>query len=116
MKQVILIRKDLKLKIGKACSQASHASVGASLAAFVRFKGLFSEWQSQGMKKVVLAAQSEQELVDTYNLAVMRGLPCYLVKDAGLTVFHGQPTITCCAIGPADNYQLDPLVKNLKLL
>lgn len=116
MKQAILIRKDLKLKIGKACAQASHASVGASLAAFVRFKGVFSEWESKGMKKVVLATKSEKELLDLYNQAVQKNIPAYLVRDAGLTTFHGNPTITCCAIGPIDNWQIDPIIGHLKLL
>jgi len=116
MKQAILIRKDLKLKIGKASAQACHASVGASLAAYTRFKGIFSEWECQGMKKVVLAVKSEQELLNLYNQAVQKNIPAYLVKDAGLTTFHGKPTITCCAIGPIDNWQIDPIVGHLKLL
>jgi|SRR5579864_3099081 len=116
MKQAILIRKDLKLKIGKACSQAAHSSVGASLVAFTRFKGVFSEWESQGQKKVVLGCKSEQELLNAYNQAVQKNIPAYLVRDAGLTTFHGQPTITCCAIGPIDNWQIDPIVGHLKLL
>jgi len=116
MKQVILLRKDLKLKIGKACASASHASVGASLAAFVRFKGLYSEWESQGQKKVVLAVNSELELINLYNQAVQKNIPAYLVRDAGKTTFHGKPTITCCAIGPIDDWQLQPLIGHLKLL
>jgi peptidyl-tRNA hydrolase, PTH2 family len=116
MKQVILIRRDLKLKAGKACSQSAHASVGASLATYVRFKGLFSEWEATGMKKVVLAVKSEKELLTIYAQAVQQGLPCYMVKDAGLTTFHGKPTLTAAAIGPADDWQLDPIVGHLKLL
>jgi len=116
MSQVILMRKDLKLKVGKASVQAAHAAVGASLAAFVRFKGLFSEWESQGQKKVVLAVKSEQELLNLYNQAIQKNIPAYLVQDAGKTTFHGKPTITCCAIGPVDDWQLDPIVGHLKLL
>jgi PTH2 family peptidyl-tRNA hydrolase len=110
------MRKDLKLKIGKACSQAAHASVGASLLAYSRFKGVFSEWECSGMKKVALAVKSETELVNLYNQAVAKNIPAYLVQDAGLTTFHGKPTITCCAIGPIDNWQIDPIVGHLKLL
>ena len=116
MKQVIILRKDLKLKVGKACSQAAHASVGASLLAYVRFKGLYNEWEAHGMKKVILAVKSEQELLNVYNQAAGKGMPVYLVQDAGLTTFHGKPTITCCAIGPVDDWQVDPIVGHLKLL
>ena len=116
MKQVILIRKDLKMKAGKLASQAAHSAVGASLAAYTRFKGLYSEWESQGSKKVVLAVKSEAELLQIHAKGVQQGLPCYVVKDSGLTTFHGIPTLTAVAIGPADNWQLDPIVGHLKLL
>jgi PTH2 family peptidyl-tRNA hydrolase len=116
MKQVILIRVDLKMKPGKLAAQASHSAVGAALLAYTRFKGLFSEWEATGMKKVVLKVKSEKELLDIYNQAVQKGLPCYLVKDAGLTTFHGTPTLTSAAIGPADEWQLDPIIGQLKLL
>jgi len=68
------------------------------------------------MKKIALAIKSEKELLDIYNQAVQKGLPCYLVRDAGLTTFHGQPTLTAAAIGPGDEWQIDPLVGHLKLL
>jgi peptidyl-tRNA hydrolase, PTH2 family len=116
MKQVILIRSDLKMKGGKVAAQASHAAVGAALLAFVRFKGLFSEWEATGQKKVVLKVKSEQELVEIYQKAIQYNLPCYLVKDAGLTTFHGTPTLTSAALGPADEWQLDPIIGHLKLL
>jgi PTH2 family peptidyl-tRNA hydrolase len=82
----------------------------------MRFKGLFNEWEATGMKKIALAIKSEKELLDIYNQAVQKGLPCYLVRDAGLTTFHGQPTLTAAAIGPGDEWQIDPLVGHLKLL
>jgi peptidyl-tRNA hydrolase, PTH2 family len=104
------------MKAGKVAAQACHSSVGAALLAFTRFKGLFSEWEVTGQKKVVLKVKSEQELLDIYNKAAQLSLPCYLVRDAGLTTFHGQPTLTAAAIGPGDNYQIDPLVGHLKLL
>ena len=116
MKQITLVRTDLKLKPGKLASQCCHGAVGAALLAFTRFQGLFSEWNAYGQKKVILKVPTEKELVSIYNQAVQKGLPCYLVQDAGLTTFHGKPTITVATIGPADDYQLDPLVKHLKLL
>jgi peptidyl-tRNA hydrolase, PTH2 family len=116
MKQAIILRKDLKLKVGKACSQSCHASVMASLTAFTRFKGLFAPWEAEGMRKIVLTVKNEAELLDIYNKVTAKSIPTYLVKDAGLTVFHGQPTITCCALGPAEDWQLEPFIKDLKLL
>ena len=116
MKQVILIRNDLKLKKGKMCAQAAHGSVGAAILAYQRYKGLFSEWEATGMKKVVVKVKDEAELVDLYQQATAKNIPAYLVRDAGLTTFHGQPTLTVAAIGPCDNWQLDPILGHLKLL
>jgi PTH2 family peptidyl-tRNA hydrolase len=116
MKQAILIRSDLKMSVGKISGQCCHAAVGAALLAFTRYKGVFSEWDAQGMKKVVLKVSTETELLNLYNQAVQKNIPAYLVKDAGITTFHGKPTLTCCAIGPIDNYQIDPIVGHLKLL
>ncbi len=116
MKQVILIRADLKMKPGKLAGQACHSSVGAALLAFTHFKGLFSPWEAEGMCKIVLKTKNEQELLDVYNKITNQGIPTYLVKDAGLTAFHGQPTITSCGLGPAEDWQLAPFIKDLKLL
>jgi PTH2 family peptidyl-tRNA hydrolase len=104
------------MKVGKMAAQASHGSVGATLIAYTRYKGLFSEWDATGMKKVVLKVKNEQELQNIYNQAIQANIPAYLVRDAGLTTFHGQPTLTVAAIGPCDNWQLDPIVGHLKLL
>lgn len=104
------------MKAGKIAAQAAHGSVGATLIAYTRYKGLFSEWDATGMKKVVLKVKNEQELQNLYNQAIQANIPAYLVRDAGLTTFHGQPTLTVAVIGPTDNWQLDPLVGNLKLL
>ena len=51
MKQVILVRQDLKLPKGKLSSQVAHASVDAVLKSK---KESIDEWKKQGMKKIVL--------------------------------------------------------------
>ena len=50
-KQVILIRTDLRLPRGKACSQVAHASVEAVLRSE---DSLVKKWRSAGMAKIVL--------------------------------------------------------------
>ena len=51
MKQVILVRMDLKMEKGKLATQVAHASVDAVLKSP---KDKIEEWTSGGMKKVVL--------------------------------------------------------------
>jgi PTH2 family peptidyl-tRNA hydrolase len=116
MKQVILVRKDLRLKPGKLSAQVAHGAVGAAISTYIHYKSLYNEWETSGMKKVVLKVKDEKELVNLYNQAKDKNIPCFLVQDAGLTTFHGKPTLTVAALGPADNWQLDPIVGHLKLL
>ena len=59
MKQVILIRQDLKLPKGKAAAQAAHAAVEAVLRSD---KSLVQEWRNSGQKKITLKVATEKEL------------------------------------------------------
>lgn len=127
-KQVILVRKDLKMNAGKAGAQVAHASSSVILkkSPTIRiwkwtFKPLlynrnsaFGIWADIRFKKICLAVNSELELINLYHLAKNEGLPCSLIKDAGLTVFT-EPTYTTAAIGPAWPDQIDKLTKHLKL-
>jgi PTH2 family peptidyl-tRNA hydrolase len=44
------------------------------------------------------------------------GVPCAVVVDAGQTEFHGVPTKTCCAVGPAWTDEVDAITGKLPLL
>lgn len=131
-KQVIVVRKDLKMKIGKTAAQCCHASMAVF---FNRIENINSypdgsryeiiidpithemnEWIKGSFTKVVLAVNSEQELIDIYEAAKKVNLPCSLITDNGTTVFNGVPTKTCAAIGPAKLEDIDKITGDLKLL
>ncbi|MBK7398941.1 MAG: peptidyl-tRNA hydrolase [Myxococcales bacterium] len=57
----------------------------------------------------------EAELVEVFTRARAAGLPAHLIRDAGRTEFGGVPTLTCCAIGPADAAAIDAITGNLTL-
>jgi PTH2 family peptidyl-tRNA hydrolase len=59
---------------------------------------------------------SEQELMDIYDRAVRAGLEVHLITDSGRTEFHGEPTRTCLAIGPAVAEAVDVITGHLQLL
>lgn len=111
LKQAIIIRTDLKMGRGKIAAQSAHASVSAlqkvSTAAF-------NAWVSTGMKKIVLKIDNKKDLLELYNEAE-RMLPTSLIKDAGKTQIE-PGTITCIAIGPADEADINVLTRKLKLL
>ena len=111
-KQVIVIRKDLNLSIGKTAVQVAHAS----LAAYIKTgKILRYKWEKEGAKKVVLQVNSEIELKDLHEKAKRRGLAAVLIKDAGLTEIPAG-RITALAIGPEKSELIDKLTGSLPLL
>lgn len=108
MKQLIFVRSDLKLSIGKLAVQVAHASVGACLLSTPHVR---KKWIKEGTKKVVLKVKDKKEL-----LAIKRNeFVSFLVCDAGLTEL-ASGTITVLAIGPADDNLLDKYFKRYKLL
>lgn len=125
IKQVIVIRKDLKMRRGKECAQAAHASM-AFITRRLSFPGggpearaLFSPpevtWLTTRFRKVTLQVDSEEELLDVYERAGAAGLVVHLITDAGLTEFGGEPTMTCLAIGPDYDDKIDAVTGDLRL-
>lgn len=130
-KQVIVMRKDLSMNKGKMIAQGAHASMKVLLDRgghphtghpddrYVFTMNLWPdlvEWLEGTFTKVCLGVSSEGELLDLYRAAQKMGLPCALITDSGKTVFKGQPTNTCIAIGPAGNNDIDKITGHLKLL
>lgn len=111
-KQVIAIRRDLKLSKGKVASQAAHASLGA----YKRADGKVRDaWDRDGSKKVVVGVGSLTELETLHRRARQDKLPCYLVRDAGRTEVE-PGTVTALGIGPVKEAQADKLTGKLKML
>lgn len=124
-KQVIALRKDLNMRKGKMIAQGAHASMAAVLDRAQRSGREISislndpdigPWLEGKFAKIAVGAESEAELVELYERALAAGLPCSLIRDSGLTEFAGVPTLTACAIGPAEISKIDPITSHLKLL
>lgn len=133
VKQVILVRTDLKLSKGKIAAQVAHASVKALLFQMKDY-GRFNtnnekyphevrvnmsddmlDWLKGNYTKITLKVDSEEELIKYYNKAKEKQLPCSIITDEGFTEVKGK-TKTCVAIGPAQNSEIDKITKNLQLL
>ncbi|KAA3633800.1 MAG: aminoacyl-tRNA hydrolase [Proteobacteria bacterium] len=127
MKQVILIRKDLKMRRGKEIAQGSHASmafIAEQLRAALGVDAGAAElpvllnpteraWLLAGAAKVCLRVESEAALLDYHRRAVDAGLVSHLIRDSGRTEFGGVPTLTACAIGPDDASLIDTITSEL---
>ena len=112
MKQVIIVRNDLKLPKGKLAAQVAHASVEAVLRSD---KNNVKEWRDEGMAKIVLKVNDLKELRSSNQLAKDSGLTTALITDGGRTVI-APGTITCLGIGPDADDKLDKITGELKLL
>lgn len=126
IKQVIVMRKDLKMRRGKEIAQGSHASQEWLLkriftpSAFGNVgEPAFSpdeyEWLDTGHTKVTVYVTSEAELLGCAVAASEAGLTCHVVTDKGLTEFHNVPTKTCLAIGPNDGEAINKITGHLPL-
>jgi PTH2 family peptidyl-tRNA hydrolase len=127
-KQVIIIRKDLKMRLGKSCSQVAHASMKVLLD--IAHKSIYGtkytirlsrvepiyHWLNGAFTKVVVGCDSEEELLDIYKKAKEERIMCSLIQDAGRTEFHGELTYTAVAIGPDEVDKIDRITGHLKLL
>ena len=112
MKQVILVRQDLKLPKGKMSVQVAHASSSALIKSH---KDDLKKWQSSGMKKVVLKVEDEKELFKYKQQAEDLGLVTALIEDAGKTVV-APGTVTCLGIGPDKEEKIDKVTGKLKMV
>ena len=126
LKQVILIRKDLKMRRGKEIAQGSHASnaflverirtgLGVGGRVIVALDKAEQAWIAEGMAKVCLQVNSEEQLVECHQKALALGLKSHLITDSGRTEFGGNPTLTACAIGPDDADKIDEVTGDLQL-
>lgn len=111
-KQVILVRKDLKLPKGKLAAQVAHASVEGVHRSD---KNVVRDWRAEGMKKIVLEVKDLEELHRYQQDAKQSGLITALITDAGHTVV-APGTTTCMAIGPDIEAKIDKITGQLKML
>ena len=74
-----------------------------------------SDWFEAGVAKVCVYGDSEEELLDIARQGRERGFAVALIRDAGLTEFHGEPTYTCLAFEPLHAEDVDPITGRLPL-
>ena len=126
MKQVILIRRDLKMRRGKEIAQGSHASMAFMVRRMRKIPFLKRRmslvvndaemyWLTKGMAKVCLKVNSEEELLSLHEKALAAGVESHLIRDSGKTEFNGVPTVTACAIGPDEPERIDAITGDLSL-
>lgn len=134
VKQVIVMRRDLKMRRGKEIAQGAHAAC-AFLSRSLRFAEIYDRslgrkrysaeienlspaafaWLTGAFTKITVYVNSEAELMEVHDKALAAGLTVSLITDAGKTEFNGVPTRTCLAIGPDLAEDIDKVTGELKL-
>src|SRR5210317_2079009 len=124
IKQVIVMRHDLKMRRGKQIAQGAHASMSficrrlqeSGSVSFDDFTESQCAWLTGAFAKVRGRVNSEDELMEIHDKALEAGLEIHLITDSGKTEFHGEPTNTCLAIGPDEADKIDVVTGHLQLL
>ncbi|MBN2567535.1 peptidyl-tRNA hydrolase [Candidatus Woesearchaeota archaeon] len=112
LKQVILMRADLRLPKGKMAAQAAHAAAEAALRSG---KEALKAWRAAGQKKVVLKVADEKELHRYNQLLKDAGITTAVITDAGRTVI-APGTVTCLGAGPDEEEKIDRITGTLKMM
>ncbi len=115
VKQVIVVRKDLRMGIGKIASQVGHAAVLGVERCRKYNKLWLRNWFNEGQPKIVVKVNSFEELLKVQTDAEKLMMPLVIVQDRGLTQIP-TGTVTCIGIGPAPSDIIDKVTSKLKLL
>jgi len=110
-KQVLVVRKDLKMGIGKIAAHCAHASLDTALLAD---GNVLDVWRKEGAKKIVVKASSLKEIQELEKKAKKEKIIHSLIRDAGLTQLK-RGTVTVLGIGPAKEKIVDKVTGKLKL-
>lgn len=126
-RQIIVVRKDLNMDPGKLAAQVAHASLATitnrltpvsdskfELTLNNKYDDLLKIWIEKRFTKIVLSVKNENELLKIETKAKEKGLPVYLIEDAGFTAFN-EKTKTCLSIGPCLSEDVKDITGKLRL-
>lgn len=116
-KMVFVVNDSLKMGVGKVAAQVGHAAIGLHRE-LAELKGLIApmvtQWLEEGQTKVVVKGENTQALMDLESQAMSKGIPTFLVTDAGMTqVTPGSVTVLALF---GERSVLNSITGHLKLL
>lgn len=112
-KQMLVLRTDLNMRRGKEIAQGAHASIKVVVENFNHPD--VQAWLAGPFAKIAVGIDGEDALLALVAQAREAGILTATITDAGRTEFHGRPTLTAAAIGPATVARLAPITGHLKL-
>ena len=115
IKQVIVVRNDIRMSKGKTAVQVAHAAVSSFYNTLSRKREIALKWLDEGQPKIVIKVNNLDEMKEIMKEAEERGIITALIRDAGYTELE-PGTITCLGIGPDYSDLIDEVTGELPLL
>jgi PTH2 family peptidyl-tRNA hydrolase len=114
-KMVLCVNQELGMGKGKIAAQVGHAAVGCYKRGKRQCPSALSAWERTGCAKIAVKCPTEEEMEIIYAKALSKGLPLYLVEDAGRTqIAAGSRTVL--GLGPAPVREFEGITSHLKLM
>lgn len=116
-KMVFVVNSSLEMGQGKIAAQVAHAAIALHsilLQNESKFGNSLLKWFEFGETKIVLKGDTSKHLIDLQSMAMNRGIPCYLVQDAGKTQVPKGSVTVLSLFGRVDI--IDSVTGQLKLL
>ncbi|XP_076356013.1 putative peptidyl-tRNA hydrolase 2 isoform X2 [Tachypleus tridentatus] len=116
-KMVLVVNISLEMGTGKTAAQAAHAAIGLHrllLQDENKYGDMLLQWEEFGETKIVLGAETTEDLIELERRALSLGLPTYLVQDAGKTQIPEGSTTVLSIMGRVD--LVDQVTGSLRLL
>jgi len=113
-KMVLVVNQELGMGKGKIAAQCGHAAVGCYKRSKQMCPAGLRAWERTGCAKIAVKCPTEEEMRTIFESALDKGLPMYLVEDAGRTQIAAGSRTVLGILGPT--YVFDDLTSHLKLL
>jgi peptidyl-tRNA hydrolase, PTH2 family len=112
-KMILAVNTDLAMGKGKIAAQCGHAAVGCYRVAHRRIPHAVQAWNMTGCAKIAVKCP-EREYDTIMELCTKRGIPYYLVEDAGRTQIAAGSKTVLALLAPVS--VLSTVTDHLKLL
>lgn len=124
IKQIILLRRDMKLRRAEAAALASKASMcfilegdesDQSGSVKVTLSGIEAEWMLGSSTRIILGVSSEETMRKLLLKAELQGVSTYEITGSSSGKVDEGIQLIAAALGPDDSDKLDLITGNLKL-
>lgn len=114
-KMLFVVNGSLSMSSGKIAAQVAHSAIDLYQKIIDQRLHSINFWRISGQRKIVVRANSEEELLAIEQRAVInRNIVTSLIHDAGRTEI-ASGSVTCLGLYGTDD-QLNPITGHLKLL